>query len=377
MAVFSTIQNRHFYVVTGKQDPATVKGYASAAGYPDATKAGHTALQIIGAHDNPAYGMPAAVTTAQAADAFEFLYVNAIGEITHSDLIWKHSIRSVRLTKAADMEKPLQTFTITRDTSITAAKGDNKVWYITFRFPAFQNATDEEVQSKVVSFPWDSNDNDWADSAARAINAAFAPKHNMYNKLVVASKSSANVVQVYAPEGGPFILGQHTNKPTRMEVGAFEIEIFDDATLNTIPGSNDYRVKTAGTVADVTSTSPAGTIKNTKAIQDLEWFCMGERGDQFRLAAFPNQIQTPYMVDATKEYDTLDIQFYFQGEGTRADKSEKHITLVAEAAGSNSVNAALQAFYDMICGNSSQTEQGGGEPNAEPGEGGNDNRGGK
>lgn len=373
MAVFSTIQNRHFYVVTGKQDPATVKGYASAAGYPDATKAGHTALQIIGAHDNPAYGMPAAVTTAQAADAFEFLYVNAIGEITHSDIIWKHSIRSIRLTKAAAMEKPLQTFEISRDTNVVnASAGANIVWYITFRFPAFQNATDEEVQSKVVSFPWDTNDADWATSAEKAINAAFAPKHNMYNKLVVAERKSANVVTVYAPEGGPFILGQHTNKPTRMEVGAFEVEIFNDPTLNTIPGSNDYRVKTAGTVADVTATSPKGTIKNTRTIQDLEWFCMGERGDQFRLAAFPNQIQTPYMVDATKEYDTLDIQFYFQGEGTRADKSEKHITLVAEAAGGNDVNEDLQAFYDTICGVSEEEvdngkDGGSSEPSGEPG----------
>lgn len=388
MAVFSTNQNRHLYVVTDYVNtPADLRALASAATYPDPANAGKTSLVVIGAHDNPAYGAPAAVTTPQNADAFEFLYVNAIGEIMHSDIIWKHSIRSIRKTAAADMRKNYQTYTITRNPSIGSQAGENKIWYLTFRFPAFQNATDEEVMSKVVSFPW--NEGNWADAAAKEINAVFAPKHNMYNELVVATALSANVVQVYAPEGGPYIKGQHTNKPTRMEVGAFEVEIFDDATLNTIPGSNNYRVKKAGTIAETTLTAPGGYITNAKAMEDLEWFCMGERGDQFRYAAFPNQIDTPYMLPlaGASEYDTLDIHYYFQGEGTRSDKSEKHITLVA-AAGSD----YLDDIYDVLCGGTAPENEypveeddnngNGNTPgsdvneNENQGGGGNDNQGG-
>ena len=73
-----------------------------------------------------------------------------------------------------------------------------------------------------------------------------------------------------------------------------------------------------------------GTIGNGKKIADLEYFCMGERGDQYRKLGWPNNIDTAYMVDPTKEYYVVDIHYAFVGAGEQPMKSEKTITFVSD-----------------------------------------------
>jgi hypothetical protein len=46
---------------------------------------------------------------------------------------------------------------------------------------------------------------------------------------------------------------------------------------------------------------------------------------------YPRTIRTKYTVDETKEYNVLDINFYFVGRGVDAQKSEKMITIVGNA----------------------------------------------
>lgn len=62
---------------------------------------------------------------------------------------------------------------------------------------------------------------------------------------------------------------------------------------------------------------------------DLEYFCMGERGDSYRMMGFPNIIPTKYLVDETKSYVILDIAYYFVDEGIGSQKSQKVLTLAA------------------------------------------------
>ena len=70
-------------------------------------------------------------------------------------------------------------------------------------------------------------------------------------------------------------------------------------------------------------------IGNGYEIADTEYFCMGERGDQYRQMGYPRTIRTKYTVDETKEYNVLDINFYFVGRGIDSQKSEKMITVVS------------------------------------------------
>lgn len=82
-------------------------------------------------------------------------------------------------------------------------------------------------------------------------------------------------------------------------------------------------------------------LTNGKKIADLEYFCMGERGDIYRNVGWPNVIPTKYLVDETKDYDVLDIHYYYEGAGENPQKSEKDITIVAEEEVMNTLVTAL------------------------------------
>ena len=92
----------------------------------------------------------------------------------------------------------------------------------------------------------------------------------------------------------------------------------------------------------VTKPTPTKTVKNGKMIADLEYFLMGERGDQYRKIGWPNTINTTYLVDPSKEYNTIDIEFSYQGPGEDIQKSKKSVTLVVPKEGAtNSVSNVL------------------------------------
>lgn len=93
-----------------------------------------------------------------------------------------------------------------------------------------------------------------------------------------------------------------------------------------------------GTVTEGTN----GTVGNGKAIADLEYFCMGERGDIYRGVGFPHNIVTTYLVDPTKTYYTFDIHYAYVGNNESVQKSEKDITIVcSDKAEFNDIVAAF------------------------------------
>jgi hypothetical protein len=73
-------------------------------------------------------------------------------------------------------------------------------------------------------------------------------------------------------------------------------------------------------------------VGNGQQIADLEWFCMGERGDQYRNVGWPNVISTKYLVDPTKQYNVLELHYAFTDTGVNSYRTEKEITIVAEEA---------------------------------------------
>lgn len=74
-----------------------------------------------------------------------------------------------------------------------------------------------------------------------------------------------------------------------------------------------------------------GTIGNGKTIADLEYFCMGERGDVYRGVGFPNNIVTTYLVDPSKTYYVFDVHYAYIGDNESVQKSEKTITIVCDS----------------------------------------------
>lgn len=85
-----------------------------------------------------------------------------------------------------------------------------------------------------------------------------------------------------------------------------------------------------------------GTIGNGKKIADLEYFCMGERGDIYRNIGWPHNIPTTYLVDPTLRYNIIDVHYAYVGDNEGVQKSEKTITLVVPKIGeTNSVSNVL------------------------------------
>ena len=88
--------------------------------------------------------------------------------------------------------------------------------------------------------------------------------------------------------------------------------------------------------------STSGSIGNGKTIADLEYFCMGERGDMYRQVGWPHNIPTTYLVDSTKTYCVFDIHYAYVGSNESVQKSEKTITIVC--ADKAELNKVITAF---------------------------------
>lgn len=104
---------------------------------------------------------------------------------------------------------------------------------------------------------------------------------------------------------------------------------------------------TWGDVKKVASTKEVGNGHN---IADLEYFCMGARGDMYRGMGYPNNITTTYLVDPSKKYDTLDIHYSYIGSNESVQKSERTITIVCEDDGDHTLMKDLVAAVNTASG---------------------------
>ncbi len=76
----------------------------------------------------------------------------------------------------------------------------------------------------------------------------------------------------------------------------------------------------------------------------MEYFYMGERGDQYRNIGWPNVISTKYLVDPTAEYNTIDLHYAYQGSAEDIQKSEKDITLAIVKVDDSLTNTIIGAI---------------------------------
>ncbi len=100
----------------------------------------------------------------------------------------------------------------------------------------------------------------------------------------------------------------------------------------------------------VTTVTPVNSVQDGHDIADLEYFCMGARGDFYRNMGWPNVLHTTYLVDPTQKYDTLDISYYWAGGAEDVQKSPRTITLVAVDDGSHTVMNALIGAINTASG---------------------------
>ena len=115
-----------------------------------------------------------------------------------------------------------------------------------------------------------------------------------------------------------------------------QVPVYFEVYPTTVLVDGDQRVW--GTV----TASTGDSIGDGKKIADLEYFLMGERGDQYRNINWPNSIPTVYLVDPSKDYHILDIHYAYTGSNEGVQKSEKTISIVC--ADKTAMNGIITAF---------------------------------
>ena len=123
-----------------------------------------------------------------------------------------------------------------------------------------------------------------------------------------------------------FSLGKKIGKPLRFELN-FPTVKFN--TIDTIWGN-------ASDVAGI-------TLNNGRDIAQMEYFYLGERGDQERLYSFPENFDTKYLADKDLEYNVLELEHFYKGAAEDIQRSTKQLSIAVDSA-NTAVWTALAAI---------------------------------
>ena len=324
MANFTVNQNRQLYVASAYS--ATVNE----------------------ASDKGAIGAVKVVDSGLGKELF-FSYKGA-DTVLRSDRIQLKNLDYVKAVKASDMVTPLKKVKITLDSNVNGGNvvaGQDYILNIVLR--AFYLDTDNQEYYKF--------------GAVHATSAMVADKKEFYKAMVaslnanfsreVGASATSNPYLAFSAgtagsEDGIYITEKEQGWTLGIEA---QRRVNFDVFPQTVFVSNADVIW--GTVTDITSAKSAAVvgvdaIGNGKKIADLEYFCMGERGDQYRNMGWPNVIKTEYMVDADKQYNTLEIHYAFTDTGVNSYRSEKDITVVFPAGTNGKDYTEINKFITAI-----------------------------
>ena len=296
------------------------------------------------------------VVKKDADDSIYFQYKGALLDTMRSDLIKVDNITNLTATKAEDMAIKLKGYSLVLDPKVNGGQpvaGQEYILRLAFREFIGMSEADQYFKYGMVH-------------AYSGLSASDFYKKMAHSLVINLSKDVTALVDVYLYDGS-----------NETKVGAMSWEAFDKAYTGTYTAirfaeavqpwhlglmpqavipfevqpvdvlvDGDHRIW-----GDVKSYDTKASLPEGQLIADLEYFCMGERGDQYRNMGWPNVIPTKYLVDPSKEYDVLNIHYFYQGDGISVQKSEKDIQIVVPRPGEGdytNVNALITAIKAVV-----------------------------
>ena len=306
-----------------------------------------------------------AVKNDTAKNHLYFEYKGA-DNLMRSDLIDIKNILYAKATDADDMAHELKAVTVTLDSEVNAGApvaGQDYILRIAFRQYVGMSEEDQYFKYGMVHAYAGMNADEFYKVLALSIAKNFSREVVPLIKIEVHSTATkgkggfdSNGYMVVTPTTkdngksdttnpyyatGTLVTDIDSIRITEVEqpwrLGIMEqTPVYFTVQPTTITVNGDERIW--GTVTEGTN----GTIGNSKKIADLEYFCMGERGDIYRNIGWPHNIPTTYLVDPTVKYNVIDIHYAYVGSNEGVQKSEKTITLVVPKVGAtNSVSNVL------------------------------------
>lgn len=323
--VFSTNQTRQLYVVT-------TEGGLKSSSIIATDKAG----SILPKSDNK--------------KSHFYLEYKGVAGLMRSDLVDIKNILYAKATDANAMARELKAYTVTLDTEVNGGNpvaGQDYMLRIAFR--QYVGMSDEDQYFKY--------------GIAHAYAGMTASK--LYEVLAVSlaknfSRELYPLVNISlidnSDEQVPVLKNGEIQKyETATFKGILIDEVEQEWTLGVKPCVPVYFTIFPQTIVvdgderiwgKVKETKPSGKVENGKIIADLEYFCMGERGDQYRNVGWPHVIPTKYLVNPTNKYNIIDIHYAWQGAGENVQKSEKTLSIAVPKIGAN--NQASNALANSI-----------------------------
>ena len=264
-----------------------------------------------------------------------FTYVGALGDTMRSDLIDVDKTTSITIKKASDMAKKRVCHLVTLDSTINSGNpvtGQDYILRLLFRQYVGMSEANTMNKYGEVHINTDMSASDFYKKMAISIVQNCSKDIN--NLVEVELQTSSSTVPVSVTTREADLDGTYTGiliyegklvwRLGRVSQGTIPFECqFVDIVYN---GEEVEWGKTS-LVPAKDKVLPQGEL-----IADLEYFCMGERGDIYRNMGWPNAIETKYLVDPTKLYNIITIHYHYEGTGLSSDKSEKDIQIAAVAS---------------------------------------------
>lgn len=310
MATFSTNQVRQLYVAKALKTPNVLASDA----------AGSIAVKNNTAKNHLYFGY-------KGAD-----------NLMRSDLIDIKNILYAKATDADDMAHELKAVTVTLDSEVNAGTpvaGQDYILRIVFKQYVGMSDEDQYFKYGMVHAYAGMTASDFYKKLALSLAKNFSREIVPLVKFVLTNSDDeavsvdATTKESSLTETYKALVIDEVEQPWRLGIME-QTPVYFEVQPVPITVNGDERIW--GKVED---TKPAGTIANGKKIADLEYFCMGERGDMYRGVGFPNNIPTTYLVDPTVKYNVIDIHYAYVDSNESVQKSEKTITLVVPKVGAN------------------------------------------
>ena len=260
------------------------------------------------------------------------------GGLTSTDKIDVENIRYVKQTAAADMKDKLQVHTVK---VTTVSVGQTYVLKVLVRNFIGQGANDYVY--RYGTYKAKTGDDAAAIAKGLAENlqksqglVGDASDINNYKEKLFTVTYSGDTITIGEVE-------QYWSLP-KFPVQQCPVEIY----LNGIVTDDEIE---SYDWAKIGKGDPV-TVNNVgKKMAELEYFAHGWRGDFYREKNYPYNLDTKYMVNPETSYDTIDIHYFFRGQGVSSQLSEKEITLIVTSANAAAVLAAIKTMMgtNKIC----------------------------
>lgn len=315
MATFSVNQVRQLYVATALKTPHVLASDA----------AGSIAVKN---------------DTAKSHLYFEY---KGADNLMRSDLIDTKNILYAKATDATAMAHDLKSVTIALDSNVNGGApvaGQDYILRIAFKQYVGMSDEDQYFKYGMVHAYAGMDASEFYKVLAVSLAKNFS--REVVPLIKIEIKTASATTEVTPTTKVADLTGTYTGvviteveQPWRLGVMAQTPVYF---TVQSVPVTVNGDERYWATLTESTS----GSIGNGKTIADLEYFCMGERGDMYRQVGWPHNIPTTYLVDPAKAYCVFDIHYAYVGSNESVQKSEKTITIVcADKAELNKVIAAF------------------------------------